>query len=890
METVDETIRRKFESDWLTGSQPEISDYLPSEGSQMYLPTLEELICIDLEFRWSQLSLQAKQDESIAQRPPLLEDYLKRYPELNHQLVLHRLIEQEILARQRSPQPPTFEEYAQRFPNVELSASTFRHQATDQATVVQGATELQNIDQNSFPILFGKYVLVSLLGQGGMGSVYRGYDSLSKRDIAIKVANLHRLPVDHRQEFQQRFESEVKAAARLKHESVVPVFDVGEVDGSLYYTMPILDGDLTELIREQTLSNEHAAKYIAQAARGVEAAHQAGLLHRDIKPHNFMYDREHDRVLVADFGLARIEYGEQQLTQTGELLGTPPYMAPEQIRSSHTIDARADVYSLGASLYHLLAGRPPFQASSPAETILQVLEDDAVSPKELNPNVDQDLETICLRALQKEPHLRFESADDLAADLERFLRHEPVKSRPLGPFKRLLKWRRRHPLIALMAAGLLLLLFAIIAAIGIGWYQTHQMFQRQMATSQAGQSSLNELFTFIRTEPLLDQPGQEIVRRQLLDRGIQHYKSLLALAAENETLSADIVTAQVTMGLLTLEMDGPRPSLSHFRDAISHSMHLTDKQRTSMQVQTALGDAWNGLGQALHQLDKFVDASKSFDESIQIRKSIVKRSQRNVDARRKLINGVMNRGLVDAAAGNPKQAIERQTSAQVQRKELLKGHPNNKFVRRDYAKGQFNLARLHLTNSNLILGTELLQDATSRFEAIVQSSPTDARLWLRYIECLLTSSMFAERDTGFPPQLEQAIEALQPLVMLAPENRTYRLRLAELYQQSIEILLPNREVSQALAAWKVMDDKLIRRLENDDHSPDTERVRLIALRQRSLISLGLGDRKGAKLQLSAALEAWEAVIARPETASLNTPGWARDWERLEELRNSIDEE
>ncbi len=890
MESVDETIRRKFESAWLTGSQPEISDYLPAEGSQMYLPTLEELICIDIEFRWSQLTLKASKNDNDSQKLPLLEDYLRRYPELDDQLILRRLVEQEIFARQRSPHPPTFEEYSQRFPELGLSASTFQNAVADQATVVQGVTEIRNIDRNSFPIPFGKYVLVSLLGRGGMGSVYRGYESLSKREVAIKVANLDRLPVEHRQEFQQRFESEVKAAARLKHDYVMPVFDVGEFEGSLYYTMPILDGDLTAQIRERTLSNENAAKYIAQAARGVEAAHQAGLLHRDIKPQNFMYDREHDRVLVADFGLARLDFESQQLTQTGEMLGTPPYMAPEQIRSAHTVDARADVYSLGASLYHLLVGRPPFQASSPAETILQVLEVDAVSPKELNTNVDQDLETICLRALQKEPHLRFDSADDLAADLERFLRHEPVKSRPLGPFKRLLKWRRRHPSIALMGAGLLLSLFAIIAVSGIGWYQTHQMFQRQVATTQAGQASLNELFTFIRTEPLFDQPGQEVVRRELLDRGMQHYQSLLSLAAENETLSADIVTAQVTMGLLTLEMDGPQPSLQHFRHAISHAKRLTGKQRTSRQVQTSLGDAWNGQGQALHQSDKFVEARKAFDEAIQIRKSIVDRSQHDVDARRKLFNSMMNRGLVDAATGNSKQAIESQTSAQAQREKLMKEQPNNKFVKRDFAKGQFNLARLHLTNSNFIQGRELLQDATSRFEALVQSSPTDARLWLRYIECLLTDSMFDERNSEFPPELEKAIEALQPLVMLAPENRSYRLRLAELYQQSIEILLPMGDVPHAFEAWKVMDEKLIRRLENNDHSPDTERVRLIAMRQRSLISLGQGDRKKAREQLSAALGAWEAAIAKPETASLNTPEWARDWERLEELRNSIDEE
>ncbi|MCC9606095.1 protein kinase [Blastopirellula sp. JC732] len=891
MNAVDEEIRRNFESDWLRGQCGDIVDYLPTPDAPSYLPTLEELICIDLEFRWQRLSTHSVGIDSATEtltldQQPLVEKYLDRFPQLHEPSILQRLVDQEIYARKDSPFPPQQAEYQQRFPQLQLLPSSFPNANGPPADETRQYSTLRPSSAGeTFPSAFGPYELVELLGRGGMGKVYRAHQAKADRMVAIKIAGFSGAPPEIRDEIAIRFESEVRAAANLSHDNVMPIYDVGEADGSLYYTMPIVAGDLASEVRKNPLSNKVAARYIAQASRGVAAAHAQGLLHRDLKPHNLMLDPQNDRVLVADFGLARLMSAEQQLTLTGEVLGTPTYMAPEQIRSSHAIDVRADVYALGATLYHLLVGKPPIQAATPAETLRQVLEEEAVSPRDLNPQVDRDLETICLRCLQKDPRSRFPSADELADDLERYLRGEPIKSRPIGMWGRLDRWRRRNPKVAALSAGLAasLLLVAIIA--GLGWYSTQLQLSRVMQNNRQGQLAVNELFTFIRDEPLLEQPGQEAVRAELLKRGLEHYQMLIALAHENEVLPADLQEARTQLGLLHLETHEPAEAAALFRKAIAEGEKLPKEVAETRQVRTSLSDSWNGLGQTLHREGKDAEAMAAFEKAIALREAVVKEAPQEMEPRRKLANARMNRALILAAQGKKEESQTAQVVAQRARHQLLRDNDNDPKLLRDFAQGQFNLARLELSQGASPKAFELLQDATHRFQDLSHRYSTDARLWQRYVECLLTMSLLEDHPS---PSLQKAADLLPSAMMLAPDNRTYRIRLIEISQQAIGMLLENRNYLAADTNWRKVHEDLIRPLGDEDQSVEAMRIRLVSLRQHGLITLGLGDKGLAKRQLRAAIQVNNNTKENPAYAAIWTQQWRDEWDAIEQLADSLD--
>jgi serine/threonine protein kinase len=301
---------------------------------------------------------------------------------------------------------------------------------------------------------FGDYELLDKLGQGGMGEVFRARQLNADRIVVLKIIRrdrLEELPPSKRLRWIERFQSEARAAAQMEHDNIVPVYQVGEVDGQHYYSMRYIAGrNLGELLEDGPLAPEQAADIVEKIARAIDHAHGRGILHRDLKPRNIIIDAE-GRPFITDFGLAKWLLDQAvDLTALGTLIGSPPYMAPEQIDSPSTVTATADVYSLGATLYHMIAGRPPFLAGTIVDTLRQAKREDAQLPSALRPGLPRDLETICLRCLQKNPRRRYGSARELADDLRRFLQHEPVRSRRPTRWKRLLK--RYWPAAALCLA------------------------------------------------------------------------------------------------------------------------------------------------------------------------------------------------------------------------------------------------------------------------------------------------------------------------------------------------------------------------------------------------------------------------------------------------------
>ncbi len=326
------------------------------------------------------------------------------------------------------------------------------------AVAAEGETTLQ------VPCLWGPYELVEEVGRGGMGIVYRARQVNLGREVAVKMI-LRGLLASGSD--RQRFRVEAEAAAGLAHPHIVPVYEVGEREGRPYFTMKYISGcTLLHRLAQRPLPPREAAGIMARVSRAIDYAHRHGVLHRDLKPSNVLID-EQGEPHVTDFGLAKQTQQVASLTQTGAVVGTPAYMAPEQaVGDRGEVGPASDVYSLGAILYHMQTGRPPFQAASAVDTVLLVLEQDPLPPRMLNPKADRDLEMITLRCLQKPPDLRYASAGELAADLEAYLNDEPIAARS-GRFLQVLSraFRETHHASVLENWGLLWIWHSLVLLI-----------------------------------------------------------------------------------------------------------------------------------------------------------------------------------------------------------------------------------------------------------------------------------------------------------------------------------------------------------------------------------------------------------------------------------------
>ena len=314
---------------------------------------------------------------------------------------------------------------------------------------------------------FGDYELLEEIGRGGMGIVYRARQKSLNRIVALKTIIAAQLATD---EQVSRFRTEALSAARLKHPHLVTVHHVGEYEGQPFFCMEHVEGrNLRDVIGGQPLEFRRAARYLKAAAEGIQYAHEQGVQHRDLKPSNVLLDSS-DQPRITDFGLAKLAEEEAtQITVSGAILGTPSYMPPEQAEGRRgQISERSDVYSLGAILYEMVAGVPPFRGETHAETLAQVIMSEPVPPRAINPRVPMDLETICLRCLEKEPARRYASAGELAADLGRFLEGDPIIAQPVGYAGKAWRWCRRTSSIVRLKTRLATV-GLVLAAISHGW-------------------------------------------------------------------------------------------------------------------------------------------------------------------------------------------------------------------------------------------------------------------------------------------------------------------------------------------------------------------------------------------------------------------------------------
>jgi len=632
--------------------------------------------------------------------------------------------------------------------------------------------------QNPTVHYFGDYELLEEIARGGMGIVYRARQVSLNRIVAVKMLLFGKFSSD---EFVQRFRTEAEAAASLQHPNIVAIHEVGEHDGQQYFSMDYIEGQsLNQLIADCGVRNADLKKlvvHVKTVAEAIHYAHQHGVLHRDLKPSNVLIDRD-GQPYITDFGLAKRfdssrsdsasghplsssdEWEEQgegsspsqpasrdgaHLTATGQMLGSPNYMPPEQAsRKRGPVGTRSDVYSLGAILYHLVTGRPPFLAETVEETLLQLLNTEPVSPRLLNPSVPRDLETICLKCLNKEPRARYVSAATLAADLDCWLVGRPISARPAGVPEKLWRWCRRQPALASLIAAIVVLLVTV--AMGSTWmfvretqaraHEAKLRLQAQAAEKKANTEARKSQQIARLLEHILESVGPSVplgsdttLRRKILEIASEHIGKDFTNQPQVEVeLRATMARVYHELGLYqpmeqmareTLRLS--RSSLGEQDPAVPHAlsllgdalMHLgkleeaenVSRQALEMQKKLAgnahpeLANFLGTLGVVLQREGKLAQAESLFRQALELKRNLLGYEHPEVAG---LLENV---ALVLRDQGRLAEAEAMQREVLAMRKRLL-GDENE-----DVATSLHNLARVLYDQGRLDLSESMYADA-----------------------------------------------------------------------------------------------------------------------------------------------------------------------------------
>lgn len=764
-----------------------------------YLESLRTIhrICTRFEEQWGTSSA------------PTIEQLLEENKGVDDTKLLCALIQAELEIRCEAGESPRIEEYQARFPGMTaVIEDAFRadepdeisdqhspdsveagRQTHDQAMDATPTVVRTGLMSSSVPFRLGPYEILDEIARGGMGVVYRARHLMLRRIVALKVILAGRLASETE---LVRFRQETRAVAALDHPGVVPIYDVGESHGYHYFAMPMVEGaNLADLILERPLPPVDAAKLVAAIADTIDFAHRRGIIHRDLKPRNILLDRQ-GQPRVTDFGLAKLAFSEESSsdihmslsgpTGTGQILGTPSYMAPEQAQGqAEQITLLADVYSLGALMYALMTGRPPFQAATPIETLRQVIEREPVPPRKLNPGIPIDLETIVLKCLSKSPAQRYSSAAALGADLQRFLDGLPITARRVPFWTHIVRWTIRQPVVA----GLLSIVVITIlmgATIATRFY----LRARENATEADknfayAQDAVRQYLAAVGSSPELKVQGLETLRKTLISTARDFYARLAENQRSNPRSRMDLAQTLKELGKIDSDLNDQASALQHYQamDAVWEELLREDPenpeyQRWRSNSQMLIGVMYRNRG-------NIQEATRFLESAYEMRSQLV--AAHPQDRMYRIEWALMMVNLWDHASRlDQKEAVERWLNEATKLCEDLMSEPAADVeIEQTFVAPLTAVGAAYLNRGDASKSLKFFAAARDLAQKVVQAIPEAPDRQLELARCAVNMAQVlpaVHRENDARAMFAEASEILEKLAREHPLVGEYRYGLA----------------------------------------------------------------------------------------------------------------
>jgi tetratricopeptide (TPR) repeat protein len=801
------------------------------------------------------------------------EALLEAYPDLRTDADLAlELIYTEFVTRDELGQQPSVEAWCRRFPQwhdrlqrlLQIDElMRLRGRDTERSQSVADTPGRQPPDRVSG--IEDRYEIVGELGRGGMGVVYRARQLALNRDVALKMI-LSGEFADAEQ--RARFRREAGAAGRLQHPNIVQIYEVSEGSDRPYIAMELVGGgSLEEKLAGCPLPPPQAAQLTETLARAVQYAHERGIIHRDLKPANVLLAND-GTPKITDFGLAKhLADGDTGHTRTGAILGTPSYMAPEQaLGDRQRIRATVDVYALGAILYEALTGRPPFLGSSSFDTLEQARTREPLPPRRLRPKIPADMETICLKCLQKDPHKRYAAALDLAEDLRLFLAGEPVRARPVGRWERTRKWARRRPAAAALVLAVPLLTIVAIAGIGWQWWRAEdgrrearaaleQMTiarQAEEAQRQRARRAVDKMFTRVAEKWLSQRPGLEPLQREILEDALRFYQEFAKEESGDPELRWETGIAHRRVGEIQQklgsfaeadqalhrsvaflkELVAGFPAEPKYRDALGESRlklgaflekmgrqdqgerecqeSMTLRQKLVAEYpevahyRQALACSYAGLADAQAARSQFPEAEGSYGQAMVLLKELPPDWRNGAEYRFQLAVCHQHLGVILINHSQPRESEEAEREALPILEKLVADFPNEPNYRHSFA---WNLLFLgaHCSPAHSQEGEKLLRRAIIIEEKLASEFPGVPDYALEVAVCREFLGLWLKesgRTREGEESLEEALRVFQKLVTNFPAAYDYGFELTRMNFALVQTLLANGQFQEAERACR----------------------------------------------------------------------------------------